>query len=89
MRVRFPLLYIIEFLFAIIIKIRMAKTENDRNILFYNLLELQNNLQKQVKDRTRELEEEKNNSEKLLIEVTQALATTIDAMENLPSRNTI
>ena len=52
MRVRFPLLYMIE---------------------------LQNSLQQQVEERTRELKEEKNNSEKLLIELTQALATTIDA----------
>ncbi|MCR5189433.1 MAG: HD-GYP domain-containing protein [Treponema sp.] len=85
MRVRFPLLYIIEFIFAIIIKIRMTKTENNRNELFNNLLELQNNLQKQVEERTQELEAEKNNSEKLLIEVTQALATTIDAKDKYTS----
>ena len=51
MRVRFPLLYMIE---------------------------LQNSLQQQVEERTMELKEEKNNSEKLLIELTQALATTIE-----------
>ena len=45
MRVRFPLLYMIE---------------------------LQNSLQQQVEERTMELKEEKNNSEKLLIELTQA-----------------
>ncbi len=85
MRVRFPLLYIIEFIFAIIIKIRISKTENNRNELLYNLLELQNSLKQQVEDRTKELEVEKNNSEKLLIEVTQALATTIDAKDKYTS----
>ena len=45
MRVRFPLLYMIE---------------------------LQNSLQLQVEERTKEFKEEKNNSEKLLIELTQA-----------------
>ena len=50
-RVRFPLLYMIE---------------------------LQNSLQQHVEERTKELKEEKNNSEKLLIKLTQALATTIE-----------
>ena len=85
MRVRFPLLYIIEFIFAIIIKFRLSKVENNRNILFDNLIELQNSLQQQVEDRTRELMEEKDNSEKLLIELTQALATTIDAKDKYTS----
>ncbi|MCR4580668.1 MAG: HD-GYP domain-containing protein [Treponema sp.] len=85
MRVRFPLLYIIEFIFAIIIKIRMSKTENNRNILFNNLIELQNSLQLQVEERTYALKEEKEKSEKLLIEVTQALATTIDAKDKYTS----
>ena len=85
MRVRFPLLYIIEFIFTIIIKIRLTKVENNRNVLFDNLIELQNNLQQQVEDRTKELIEEKNISEKLLIELTQALATTIDAKDKYTS----
>ena len=85
MRVRFPLLYMIEFIFAIIIKIRLSKVENNRNLLFNNLIELQNSLQQQVEDRTKELKEEKNNSEKLLIELTQALATTIDAKDKYTS----
>ena len=42
------------------------------------MIELQNSLQQQVEERTKELKEEKNNSEKLLIEFTQALATTIE-----------
>lgn len=85
MRVRFPLLYMIEFIFAIIIKLRLSKVESNRNILFNNLIELQNSLQQQVEDRTKELKEEKNNSEKLLIELTQALATTIDAKDKYTS----
>ena len=85
MRVRFPLLYMIEFIFAIIIKTRMSKVENNRNLLFDNLIELQNSLQQQVEERTKELKEEKNNSEKLLIELTQALATTIDAKDKYTS----
>ena len=85
MRVRFPLLYIIEFIFAIIIKVRLSKVEANRNILFNNLIELQNSLQQQVDERTKELKEEKNNSEKLLIELTQALATTIDAKDKYTS----
>ena len=85
MRVRFPLLYMIEFIFAIIIKIRLSKVEYNRNLLFNNLIELQNSLQQQVEDRTKELKEEKNNSEKLLIELTQALATTIDAKDKYTS----
>jgi putative nucleotidyltransferase with HDIG domain len=85
MRVRFPLLYMIEFIFAIIIKMRLLKVESNRNLLFDNLIELQNNLQQQVEERTKELKEEKNNSEKLLIELTQALATTIDAKDKYTS----
>ncbi len=85
MRVRFPLLYMIEFIFAIIIKLRLSKVESNRNILLNNLIELQNSLQQQVEDRTRELMEEKDNSEKLLIELTQALATTIDAKDKYTS----
>lgn len=85
MRVRFPLLYMIEFIFAIIIKLRLSKVESNRNILFNNLIELQNSLQQQVEERTKELKEEKNNSEKLLIELTQALATTIDAKDKYTS----
>ncbi|MCR4630052.1 MAG: HD-GYP domain-containing protein [Treponema sp.] len=85
MRVRFPLLYMIEFIFAIIIKLRLSKVENNRNLLFNNLIELQNSLQQQVEERTKELKEEKNNSEKLLIELTQALATTIDAKDKYTS----
>ena len=85
MRVRFPLLYMIEFIFAIIIKIRLSKVESNRNLLFDNLMDLQDNLQQQVEERTKELEKEKNNSEKLLIELTQALATTIDAKDKYTS----
>ena len=85
MRVRFPLLYIIEFIFAIIIKFRLSKVETNRNILFDNLIDLQNSLQQQVEERTKEVMKEKNNSEKLLIELTQALATTIDAKDKYTS----
>ena len=85
MRIRFPMLYMIEFIFASIIKIRLSKAEKNKNTLFNNLMELQDNLQHQVEARTKELEEEKNNSEKLLIEVTQALATTIDAKDKYTS----
>ena len=85
MRVRFPLLYMIEFIFAIIIKMRLSKVESNRNLLFNNLIELQDNLQQQVEERTKELKEEKTNSEKLLIELTQALATTIDAKDKYTS----
>ncbi len=85
MRVRFPLLYMIEFIFAIIIKVRLSKVEHNRNVLFDNLIELQNSLQQQVEERTKELKEEKNNSEKLLLELTQALATTIDAKDKYTS----
>ena len=85
MRVRFPMLYIIEFIFASIIKIRLSKAERNRNKLFDNLIVLKDDLQNQVEQRTKELEEEKNYSEKLLIEVTQALATTIDAKDKYTS----
>ena len=85
MRVRFPLLYMIELIFATIIKIRLSRAEQNRNKLFGDLIELQNSLQQQVEERTKELKEEKNNSEKLLIEVTQALATTIDAKDRYTS----
>ncbi len=85
MRIRFPMLYMIEFIFASIIKIRLSKAEKNKNTLFNNLMELQDNLQHQVEERTKELENEKNNSEKLLIEVTQALATTIDAKDKYTS----
>ncbi len=85
MRVRFPILYMIEFVFASIIRIRIAKVEHNRNMLFDRLIGLQNNLQQQVEERTKELNEEKINSEKLLIEVTQALATTIDAKDRYTS----
>jgi len=85
MKIRFPMLYMIEFIFASIIKIRMSKVEYNRNLLFNNLIELQNNLQQQVEERTKELKQEKNNSEKVLIELTQALATTIDAKDKYTS----
>ena len=85
MKIRFPMLYMIEFIFASIIKIRMSKVEYNRNLLFNNLIELQNSLQQQVEERTKELKQEKNNSEKVLIELTQALATTIDAKDKYTS----
>ena len=85
MRVRFPILYMIEFVFASIVKIRLSRAERNKNMLFGHLISLQNNLKQQVEERTKELEEEKNNSEKLLIEVTQALATTIDAKDKYTS----
>ena len=49
------------------------------------MIELQNSLQQHVEERTKELKEEKNNSEKLLLELTQALATTIDAKDKYTS----
>ncbi|MBO4704571.1 MAG: HD domain-containing protein [Spirochaetaceae bacterium] len=85
MRVRFPILYMIEFIFASIVRIRLSKVERNRSELFNELIELQDSLQQQVEERTKELNEEKNNSEKLLIEVTQALATTIDAKDKYTS----
>jgi len=85
MRIRFPLLYMIEFVFASIIKKRLTKAEENRNEIFKDLIQLQGNLQQEVEKRTEELEEEKNNSEKLLVEVTQALATTIDAKDKYTS----
>lgn len=85
MRVRFPLLFSIEFIFTTIIKMRFSKIESNRNNLFENLMELHNSLRQQVQERTKELQKEKNNSEKLLIELTQALATTIDAKDTYTS----
>lgn len=75
----------IEFIFATVIKLRISKVEYNRNLLLNDLIELQNNLQQQVEERTKELEKEKNNSEKLLVELTQALATTIDAKDKYTS----
>ena len=84
-KIRFPILYMIEFIFATVIKLRISKVEYNRNLLLNDLIELQNNLQQQVEERTKELEKEKNNSEKLLVELTQALATTIDAKDKYTS----
>ena len=85
MRIRFPLLYMIEFIFACIIRLRFSKIEYNRNLLLNNLINLQGSLQQQVDERTKELQMEKNNSETLLIELTQALATTIDAKDKYTS----
>ena len=71
--------------FASIIKIRLTRAEQNRNILFNHLISLQDSLQQQVDERTKKLKEEKNHSDKLLIEVTQALATTIDAKDKYTS----
>ena len=83
--VRFPILYAIEFIFASIIRRRLTRAEHNKDELLKYLIRLQDGLQQQVTDRTKELVDEKNNSEKLLIEVTQALATTIDAKDTYTS----
>ncbi len=85
MRIRFPLLYMIELIFTTIIKIRFTKVEYNRNSIFRNLIELQDSLQLKVEEQTKKLKEEKNNSEKQLFEITQALATTIDAKDKYTS----
>ena len=83
--VRFPILYAIEFIFASIIRRRLARADQNKDELLKYLIRLQDSLQQQVTDRTKELVDEKNNSEKLLIEVTQALVTTIDAKDTYTS----
>jgi len=83
--IRFPILYAIEFIFASIIRRRLTRAEHNKDELLKYLIRLQDGLQQQVTDRTKELVDEKNNSEKLLIEVTQALATTIDAKDTYTS----
>ena len=85
MRIRFPILYMVEFIFASIVKVRLSLVEQNRNKIFDDLIKLQQSLQQQVEDRTKELQQEKNYSEKLLMEVTQALATTIDAKDKYTS----
>lgn len=85
MRIRFPILYLIEIIFAAFIKIKISKTEKSRNEIINELLELKNNLSNQVEERTKQLANEKEFSDKLLIEVTQALATTIDAKDKYTS----
>lgn len=85
MRIRFPMLYLIEIVFTAFIKIKITKTEKSRNELINELIDLKNNLSDQVVERTKQLEEEKEFSDQLLIEVTQALATTIDAKDKYTS----
>lgn len=85
MRIRFPILYLIEIIFAAFFKIKLTKTERSRKKYIELLCNLQNNLTVQVEERTKQLKEEKNFSTNLLIEVTQALANTIDAKDKYTS----
>lgn len=92
MRIRFPILYLLEIIFAAFFKVKLSKTEKSRKKYIDLLCDLQNNLTEQVEERTKQLEErteqleeEKNFSTNLLIEVTQALANTIDAKDKYTS----
>lgn len=87
--VRFPIVILFEVLFCVFIKIWIRRTEKSRNIYFKELTDLQENLQQQIEERTGELEKERLNREKLMIELTKALAATIDAKDKYTSGHSL
>lgn len=86
---RFPIVIFLETLFGLFLKNWIQRTENSKAKLFDNLTSLQKNLHMQVIERTRELEEERNNKEKLMLELTKALAATIDAKDKYTSGHSL
>lgn len=87
--IRFPIVIFLETLFGLFLKNWIQRTENSKAKLFDNLTSLQKNLHMQVIERTRELEEERNNKEKLMLELTKALAATIDAKDKYTSGHSL
>lgn len=87
--VRFPITMTVEVAFGIFLKIWIEKTELTRNTYFSELTTLKENLEQQVLERTSELETERTNREKLMIELTKALAATIDAKDKYTSGHSL
>lgn len=86
---RFPLVILIEVIFGIFLKIWIERTEASKNKLFKELTSLQENLHEKILERTKELEQERNNREKLMLELTKALAATIDAKDKYTSGHSL
>lgn len=76
--VRFPLVLLAEVLFGVFLKFWIERTEKSRNEYFNKLTV-----------RTTELEQEKINREKLMVELTKALAATIDAKDKYTSGHSL
>lgn len=84
-RIRLPILLFIEAFFTLLIKYKMTSYEQRRRKTVHELENLKDNLSEQVLERTKQLLEEKEQREKLTLEVTIALAGTIDAKDKYTS----
>ncbi|MCR5081819.1 MAG: HD-GYP domain-containing protein [Treponema sp.] len=82
---RFPLLILCEVIFAIAIKNIIAKTERKRKEAIKELINLKEGLEKTVRQRTAEVQEEQKKSSNLMIELATSLAATIDAKDKYTS----
>lgn len=88
-RIRFPVIIFIEYMFGIFLKTWISRTENARNQYYNELTDLKENLENQVAERTKELEDERNNRELLMYELVSALSATIDAKDKYTSGHSL
>lgn len=75
---RFPIVILTEVVFGIFLKFWIERTENNLNSIFQKL-----------SDRSHELEKEKFSREKLMAELSKALAATIDAKDKYTSGHSL
>lgn len=79
--IRFPVLFLIENLFALFANHRMNSSEKKKAALLKELTRLKNNLQEEVMVKTHEIRMEKEKGEKLTVEITLALVSAVDAKD--------
>ncbi len=84
-KIRFLLIIILEYLTGMFLGYSMEKTREARNKYYKELTDLQENLKQQVQERTKELEDERNSRELLMLELVSALSATIDAKDKYTS----
>lgn len=84
-KTRFFLVLTIESIISTAFKLATNNTDQNRREILSSLMDLQKNLQEKIKARTEELLQEKDRSDKFLIELSMSLAATIDAKDKYTS----
>lgn len=79
--VRFPILFFMDNLFAIVANYRMSLTESRRNSALRELTNLKDNLEQEINSKTYEVRIQQEKNRKFTFEITQALVSAVDAKD--------
>ncbi|MCR4741641.1 MAG: HD-GYP domain-containing protein [Treponema sp.] len=89
MRIRFPLLFLIEIVFSSAIKLRLSRTEKSYIKIFNDLVDFNINLEEKIQEKNKELNHKNIILESQIKGMMETLAATIDARDKYTSGHSL